>query len=126
MRKVLILGLAVLLAGCGTPGAAILAGTVANPVTPKIAFELRATMQEIAVAAGTYAKLPRCTHAAPPCSSQAVVAQLRLYVNAGEDATGKLDSWALGHSTLDPQSLYAAALAAVGAAENYRLAQGVK
>lgn len=124
MKHLAIILSALTLTACGT--FPVLIGPTTNPVTPKIAFELRGTMQEIAVAAGAYAKLRRCTKFPAPCSSQTVVNQLRVYVNAGEDATKRLDDWALNHKSLNASALYQAALAAVTAAENYRLAQGVK
>lgn len=126
MRKALLILSTVVLAGCGPIGN-ILTGSIANPITPKVAYQIQASMDEVAIAAAVYAKQPRCPDAtAVICSSQAIVKQLRLYINAGEDATHKLDDFVLNNPTLNASAIYTAALDAVNVAQNYALANGVK
>ena len=116
------------LGACSTTGIIpILSGSVKNPVTPKVAYQIQASIDEVAIAAAVYAKRPRCPDMSQViCSAQPIVKQLRLYVNAGEDAAHKLDDFALNHPTLDASAIYTAALNAVNVAQNYALANGVK
>lgn len=112
------------LAGCQTAGA-ILSGQVDNPITPQRALAVHAAYDVgVVVASGRYAGLPRCP-GANPCSQQAVVNNLRKYVNTGEDALNQLDVWALGNDRLDGPALYSAAMGAVLTAQKYALQYGL-
>lgn len=132
LRKLALAGALVVLAvlaGCGGLGTAgaILSGSVANPITPKMAYQLHAGFTGgVVVVAGNYAALPRCSRAPQPCSEQTVVTTLRVYVNSAEGLLDKLDAWALGNTSLDGPALYQAAKIAIATATNYALANGVK
>lgn len=114
------------LAGCNTVGS-IITGSTANPVTPKAALQLHAAFYAtVAVPAAAYNRLPRCSHAPAPCSSQAVVNKLRLYVNSANATLKQLDQWALGNSSLNGPALYQAASIAISTAQSFNAANGVK
>ena len=125
MRKLMFVSALLALGGCSTVGA-VLSGNVNNPITPKVAYQIQASIDEVAIAAGTYARQPRCPTAAPLCSDQNVVAQLRTYVNAGEAAAHKLNAFVLANPTLDAHAIYQAALDAVSVAQSFAISNGVK
>jgi hypothetical protein len=124
MRIFATLALAISLASCGTVGD-VITGQVVNPLTPKIAYQLQASIDVVTVAAGSYARLPRCSRAPQPCSEQSVVGQLRIYVNAGQDAAHKAVDFAVQHPNLDGSAIYDAAVKAINAAKNYAALKGV-
>lgn len=124
LRFLLLLPL-LALSACGTFGS-IISGQVENPLTPSRALIMHATFNGgVVVAAGEYAYLPRCP-APAPCSQQAVVNQLRVYVNNAETALRRLDDWALGNASLNGPALYEAALIAVQTAQNYATSGGLR
>lgn len=128
MRRFLPLAFVALLAlaGCNTVGA-ILTGSVTNPVTPKAALQLHAAFYgTVVVPAASYNRLPRCSHAPAPCSKQAVVDKLRLYVNSTNVTLKSLDQWALGNTSLNGPALYQAATIAISTAQAFNSANGVK
>lgn len=123
LRALLIIPI-LALAGCAT-ALQVLTGQVDNPLTPQFALSVHAGYDAgVVVAAGKYAGLQRCP-APQPCSDQAVVNRLRVYVNAGESALNDLDKWALGNARLDGPALFALAMGAVTTAQKYALEYGL-
>lgn len=121
---IIVPALVMTLAGCQT-AVQLLTGQTKNPLTPQYALAVHAGYDAgVVVAAGKYAGLPRCP-APQPCSDQAVVNKLRVYVNAGETALNNLDQWALNNPRLDGPALFAIAIGAVTTAQKYALEYGL-
>lgn len=126
MKKLLIIALTLGLAGCNV-ASDVITGSISNPITPKIALQLHTGFAGgVVVVAANYAALPRCSRNPQPCSEQAIVNTLRIYINNAERLLDNLDAWAKGNSNIDAPALYRAAVIAINTAKDYAAIKGIK